>query len=300
MRSTRRIHPIASSGGFTLLEAIVAAGLTTLTTGLIFVSVLTVRDGYVNDVHRTRINSNLRSAMDILSMQIRQAGEYLPALLPAVELIDGGVLSDELILRRGLIPEVLTLCEDAVVGSSILILSSGDLADSACYVGNIAPTFATFLGHLHGSESGILRLLLFDRAALEYEIIEVREGELIGEEYRFTTSTLTRSYPRISTSIYLVEEMRFLRLSEEESLSVLANHISDVPRALAFHVDAFDVSLVMQDGTTADEFSISDTVTWKDIKLVSVHLTGSDAFKGREFSSSISSEFFPRNVLSYE
>jgi len=29
-------------------------------------------------------------------------------------------------------------------------------------------------------------------------------------------------------------------------------------------------------------------------------LSGGDAFKDREFSSSISGEFFPRNVLSYE
>ena len=289
-----------SSGGFTLLEAIVAAGLTSLATAVIFVSVLTVRDGYVNDVHRTRINSNLRSAMDILSMHIRQAGEYLPALFPAVEVLDGGTSSDELVLRRGLISEVLTLCEDAVAGSTVLVLSSGDLTDSACYVNNVAPTFHTFVEHLNGSESGVLRLLIFNRIALTYEMIEVQEANVFGNEYRFTIDTLQATYPRISTTIYLVEEMQFSRSVEQESLTVRANHISEEARALAFHVDLFNVSLIMSDESTATEFELSSTETWKEIKKIAIQLTGSDAFKGQEFSSSISGEFFPRNVLSYD
>jgi len=296
----RKLNHISSAAGFTLLEALVAAGLTTLTTGLMYVSVLTVRDGYIHDVHRTRINGNLRSAMDILSMHIRQSGEYLPALFPAVEVIDGEPESDTLILRRGLLSEVLTLCEDASMGSSTLTLSSGDLADSACYVGNVEPMYNTVLDRVNDADSELLRLFVFDRSTLEYEFVELEQGSLIGDEYRFSISPLSNTYSRMNTSIYLVEEMRFVNSSDDKTLSVSATHFSDESRPLAFHVDAFRVSLMMQDGETRSELSGNSGIPWKNIKRIMITLSGGDAFKDREFSSSISGEFFPRNVLSYE
>src|SRR5690606_14236408 len=87
--------------GFTLIEAIVAMGLMGVVMTMVVGHVLSIHEGYHTDVVRTRINSNLRSAMDMVAMNIRQAGENLQSSFPALVLEDGGADNpDTLILRR--------------------------------------------------------------------------------------------------------------------------------------------------------------------------------------------------------
>src|SRR5690606_49337 len=101
MKTCRRT---ATEGGFTLLEVLVSMSLTGILMAMVIGSVLLFQGGYATDVVRTRVNSNLRSAMDILSMNIRQAGENLQASFPAVIVEDGeGGAPDVLRVRRSLI-----------------------------------------------------------------------------------------------------------------------------------------------------------------------------------------------------
>lgn len=98
--------------GFTLIELLVALGVAALLLGLLLSTTLANRRLYVLDQARTATNQNLRAAIDLLVADVRQAGERLPADLPAVEVKQGtGGAPDELILRRNLLDEVLLLCD---------------------------------------------------------------------------------------------------------------------------------------------------------------------------------------------
>ena len=110
----RRYTP-SCDRGFTLVELLVANLLGVIVVGMTISVVLQNRDLYQHDITRTRLNQNLRSALDVIGINAREAGENLPAGFPAVEVIDGP--PDELILRRNLIDEVLKLCQPITAGS---------------------------------------------------------------------------------------------------------------------------------------------------------------------------------------
>lgn len=286
--------------GFTILEALVATFLTSVVMSVVYVSTLSVQDGYINDVYRTRINSNLRSAMDILSMNIRQAGEYLQSSFPAVVVTNGsGTQADQLQLRRSLIPETLTLCTASTTGDTELIVSSGSISESACYVNNVASSYDVFEARRVSDSDGSIRLFVYDRIAKVGEFVDFTASTLNGSEYTLTVSATTHDYARLDTSLYVVEELSFYHDSTENTLFVDFDGVSD-SRAVAFNVSDFQVSLEMEDGSNLSSFDSSSAYNWKQITQVQISLTGEETLKLRTVSSSVSSEYFPRNVLSFD
>ena len=97
----------SGSAGVTLIEMLVSMTIM-LTAGAIAFSVaFGARRLYDADSARMDLNQSLRSATDMITTEIRQAGESLPPDFPAVELVNnaGG---DRLILRKALIGIVLS------------------------------------------------------------------------------------------------------------------------------------------------------------------------------------------------
>ena len=82
-----------------IVSAGIGLGLLAATAGV----VMSNRGLFNVDMVRTKLNQNLRSSLDIVGMNVREAGENLPGAFPAVELIDGGAGPDHLILRRNLL-----------------------------------------------------------------------------------------------------------------------------------------------------------------------------------------------------
>ncbi len=78
-----------STEGFTLFELLVAMTVTGILTGATLSIALSSREMFETDRHRTTINQNLRIGMDMLGIDIRQAGERMPGDAPAVEIEDG-------------------------------------------------------------------------------------------------------------------------------------------------------------------------------------------------------------------
>ena len=92
-----------------------------MVTGVIATATLTIalstRGMFETDQHRTTVNQNLRAGIDLLGIDVRQAGERLTFDAPAVQIVDGsGGASDTLVLRRNMLDYVLPVCKDILGG----------------------------------------------------------------------------------------------------------------------------------------------------------------------------------------
>jgi len=298
MRPNRLMY-MTSSSGFTLLEVLTSMFLTSVVMTLIISSVMMLRDTYYTEIKRTQINGNLRSAMDIMSMNVRQAGEHLLAGFPAVLLTDGASgASDTLRLRKSPITEVLTLCADAAVGTTGLFVSSASLSNAECIPTNVDPIHTAFTTALAAEENK--QIYVYDKSQKIGEFLNYTSSDTSSGQYMLIVEATSTAFTKLNTSIYIIEEYQFSNNEAESRLDLTINQESTEIRPVAFDVTNFQVTFLLQDGTSVSAFAQDGTKDWKDIHQIEMTLSGRASFKGQTLRSTITSKFFPRNVLSYE
>lgn len=289
-----------SSAGFTITELLVAGAMSSILMAAVIGHVFIVRNGYFDDIVRTKINSNLRSAMDIVSMNIRQAGENLESGFPAIEVVDGDEdVSDILILRRALRSEVLTLCVEAHAGTTTLEVSSAAVGTGDCTASNVMHVHRVFEEFREQDPDSEVRAYIYNRISGQGEFVDYTDGGESGDEYYLTTSALKNDYDARTTYIYLLEEYRFERDLIEDVFVLTINGRTEEPQTVAFAVTDIEIALRMSDGSTISELNSQSSMSWRDIRRVSVTLSGEEQRRERTLRGSITAEYFPRNVLSY-
>jgi Tfp pilus assembly protein PilW len=296
-------------GGFTVLEMMVAA---VLGIAILFVALQTAESNQQLqqlETVRTRINQNLRSGLDIIGMNIRQAGERLERNFPAVEVIDGGGSApDQLILRRNLLDDWLNVCQ-AVVPSPPALNIYFAVAGSAvkgCVFSSQESKYASWKAYREAEvlAGNSVSAFIYDT------VLKVGEFFPYSSEVESVTQTLptrdgnytilTESRPWLTTyavgsaSIYLIEEYRFQ--VADQYLELVTNQEDAAARRVVFGVSSFDITLTMADGTTKTSFARTDD--WSQIRSINISMTGEEGYRGRTISKVLSAQFFPRNVLS--
>lgn len=288
-------RPRAESG-FTLLELLVASGLGSLMMAIILSSIFLNQQAYHEDVVRMRIVSNLRSAVDIISMNIRQSGEHLSASFPAIEVTNGASgAPDTLTLRRGLISDILAVCTNITAGSTQAFISSAISPKPECLAANVTSLLTIWENERDG---GSIRAYIYDRVTGTGEWFDYTGSGTSSGDYYLQTSPLQNAYIAEQSSIYLLEEYSFELVAGDNTLQVYTNGDFSEARPLAFGVVGFQVQVEMVDGTTLDALNASSTQSWKDIKQVILDLEGQEIRRKRTFTSSFRAGYFPRNVLS--
>ncbi|MCB0352208.1 MAG: hypothetical protein KDD64_01750 [Bdellovibrionales bacterium] len=287
--------------GFTIMELLVAVSMTSLIMSLLVGTVLFMHDGYHTDMVRTQINGNLRSGLDVLSMNIRQAGENLQSAFPAVVLENGTEgAADVLKLRRNKIKEVLALCQDISAGTTSLPVSRNDLSVSQCVNSNVQGSWEAFQT-ARNDDGGSTRIFIFDLSSRDGEFLDYTADSFASSVYTLTTSAVSNAYSALTTAIYVLEEYRFAVNLGNNTLTLEFEGDATQDSTVAFDVTDLDVTLLMDDDTEIEELLEDDgTYDWKDIQLVEVTLSGSRERKGIAYSTSLSATYFPRNVLSYD
>ena len=298
--------PIAKAGmteginnqkGFTIMELLVASSLSAVIMGLVTANILTSNNVYFEDVIRTSINSNLRAGMDIISTNIRQAGENLQPSFPAVEVLNGmGNAPDTLILRRNKQAEVLTVCNDIIAGATLAEVSDDSRPNSVCKNVNASRLFDNFEAQ-RLEDGGTTRIFLYNQVSNTGEFVEFSDTDL-NTNIKMLISAPVNSYPAISSSIYLIEEFRFSLETITETLELYINGDLSTPAPVAFDTNQLSVRVEMQDGTILNNFDAGAGHVWKEIRQIRITLGGEVSRKSRTMSSSITAEYFPRNVLS--
>ena len=302
--STRGLNK-GLQGGFSVVELLVAAaiGLVILALGLALT--LSSRNLVQRDHERTSASQDLRSSVELIASDVRLAGERLtgegaPAI-PAVEIRGGS----ELIIRRNVLESVLPVCSDSA--SSDLLVSLVGTAwgtsdnpscnnetrdktnpDGTASDGTGMPDdFETWQAY-RTANSGTVRVYIYSQSREFGEFFSYSGEAGTGSGWALVRSDAGAwEHPYSmseSGSLYMLEE-RHYRL-REGALEVVVNGDEENPLRIANNVETLTFGATMKDGSKVSD--ISDD--WHDLAAVEVSLQ----LGGR----TLTSEFFPRNILS--
>ena len=276
----------------------VAMFLSLVVGALMLSSTLANKQAYNYDLKRIMLDQNLRSGMDILGAAVRVAGENLPTSFPAIEIINGvGAGADELIIRRNLLDEVLSVCSPIPAASASLqaYFAVSGTTTSACTYSGQTHNYTTWSAY-RASKGGSVRTFIYDVTAKQGEFFNyVNEGNT-GTSYYILRSggSWTYSYPTASSSIYVLEEWRVKLTSD--ILTVEENGEPSTPKNIIAGVNNFQVSALMSDGTTKTSFLRTDD--WSEITALELTLSASTTYRQKALNRTLTTRFFPRNILS--
>ena len=293
MKSKQSILP--SDSGFTILEMLVATSLGLLILGLLLASTVSSKNLYQSDVVRTRINQDLRGTLDLIGTQVRVSGENLSRSFPAilVENNFGGGASDRLVLRRNLLDEVLKLCIPLASGTGDdAVFATG--AASGCIYSDNTHNFDTWEQY-RIDEGPTIDAFIFNSGSKDGEFFEY-DGEIDdGLSYAISRGSggWQNDYDETATALYVLEEWAFDL--QNETLRLTVNQ-DGTPLNVATGITDLQVVAVMQDGSELDTLDADSN--WTELRALRITLTGQDTFRGNTIERTLSTEFFPRNVLS--
>ncbi len=296
MKFSIKERTIENESGFSLMEVLVASSLGALVIALVVANILTNHSVYFEDIKRTSINSNLRASMDIMSMNIRQAGENLSDNFPTIVIEDGG--SDEdavLTLRRSPLQEAITVCSTINIGGNKLTTWTSSSSTPACLQANAFPLVQTVMS-AYTSLNGEVEGYIYNSITKKGEFTTI---QLDPDEQFLKIKNVTNQYDPLVSHLYLLEEMSFSMAPATKTLNLYRNGDYANPNTVAFDITKFNARIEYLNGTTDTDYdSTGSDPNWKNIDQIEITLGGEKQVKTRTIESSISAKFFPRNILS--
>lgn len=295
-----RCHASASAkeGGFTLVEMLVSAFLSLGVLAMSLGVIDSLRNTFKHDISRTRVNQNLRSALDIISLNVRQTGEAFPDFFPVILLSSGA--TDQLTVRRNLYEnEILNVCQTLNAGSSnASVLFAFNTAIAACaYNVALVPYKNTWDAH-RVSEGGTAKAYVYNRVTRRGEFFTYTGSSNTGTQLAIakTGGSWTNSYPGdgSSAAMYIIEEFKFQVTGGV--LQMVKNNDNINILNIVDGITNFQTNVVMRDGSVQTGFSAADS--WPDIQYLEISLTGRETFGKRVIDNTLTAKLFPRNILS--
>lgn len=316
---TRSSSPIFERG-FSLIELVVALGLGGGMVALVTTTVIFQSKTYVQDIVRSRVQDNLRGAMDIMAIDIRQAGESVNAHFPAVTLgPDTNPAAIRLTMRRKTLPEVLTLCKPIANGDTKVFVSDitattniactppniTSSCHSECFPANAGTAWTTW-SQQRATNGGQLRAYIYDYGTKQGQFLDYTADGIEGSDHFVLASPLPLGYTPFTSNIFLIEEHSYTINPTTKTLQMYADGFNETfsetgpttPQDVAYHVTNFQASLTMSDNTTRTSLQPTDTYNWKQIKSIRISLSGQDSWRSQTYTHTLTGEYFPRNILS--
>ncbi|MCP3980223.1 MAG: prepilin-type N-terminal cleavage/methylation domain-containing protein [bacterium] len=304
-RSSRCSRNCANAHGFTLVEVLIAMTITGIVVGSVLSLCLSSRELYANDVNRTELNQNLRGALDLIGIDVRQAGERLPGDFYALEVVDGDAgAPDTLIVRRNLLGEVLPLCKRIFAGGavdSLRVAKDTDDPPQGCAPladddGNGYPDNIDLWRDYRDARGGEVWAYVYNPVKRWGEwFLYDDDGDTSDYLERGNTNAWANSYKvKQQCRLYMLEERRYTL--DDGLLTLGFNADDDSPLNVAADVIDFQVRAVLNDGTIVDQ--LDEDGAWTDLAAIEVTLLAENTVDGQEMQRSMSARFFPRNVLS--
>ncbi len=295
----------AESAGFSSVELLVALFAMSLLSAAALSVTLSTTKMFRTDRQRMSINQNLRSGVDLLGIELRQAGERLPGDFPVIEIVDGDAGGpDVLVVRRNLLDEVLPLCKKLNEGETtdeVRIAKNVDDPPQGCapvadadadgWPDNLAAWRAarlanggTLLAYVYNPVKEWGEFFIHDSDGKNTQFIGKPNSDPWQHTYKVSQQC----------RIYLLEERRY-QLSGD-TLQFVSQGNSGAPVNLIQHVEDFQLRAVMADGTILDAFD-SDGA-WGQLRAIELTITGQQQVQEQWVTRTLQTRFFPRNVLS--
>lgn len=251
------------------------------------------------DVARTRMNQNLRSAMDIIGMNVRESGENLATGFPAIEIIDGASgAPDQLILRRNMLDEVLNVCTAIAAGSGTTTIEFANASGNAgCDYASNMQNYSSWRSYRLSEPGQRTFVYVIDSATRLGEFVtytgETDDGSA---NYSISTAghTWVNDYPVATSAAYVIEEWKFQVVNG--NLQLIIGEDTANAMNVVYGINDFQVVATLTDGTVKNAFARTDD--WTQIKKLTVTLNGQDSFAGQTLTNSLEDSYFPRNILS--
>ncbi len=294
-----------SNKGFTVIELLVSMVIGLIMVSIAVSTVLSGKDSYQTNLIRTRMSQNVRGALDILGTNIKQAGERLPDNVPAIELVNGASgAPDQLILRRNILGEVLTLCEPINIGTQNPVVFGNYSTTPGCDYAAQDAKYNAWRNHRLANT--ITYGFIINTATKQSEIFEYRRERKTGSRFFIRRRAAgggnwQHNYPVGNTSVYLIEQWNFSLqadpvISGETILSVVENDDTSNPLHLAPAINDLQIEIELKDGSVVQSLAATDD--WSNIKNLDVTITSEETHKGKVYKSELNAKFFPRNILS--
>lgn len=289
----------------TLVELLLALALGGLVAAAALSITFSSRSIFSNDRERIDLNQNLRSGLDLLGIDLRQAGERLPIDFPAIEIVDGGGTNpDTLIVRRNLLDAVLPVCEQIDAGTSVVsvrVASSSGTPPAGCTPvtdddGDGWPDNIGEWRDHRDANGGTVAAYLFNPVTGAGEFVRY-DGDGATSDYLSVDGDAGWQHDYLATQqcrVYMLEEHTY-RL-DAELLQYLVDGDAANPLNLVHDMTGFQVRAVLTDGTARDSFSASDD--WSDLETIEITLTGQTTDGSNPTTKTVTTRFFPRNILS--
>jgi type IV pilus assembly protein PilW len=265
---------------------------------------LSARELFEQDRHRTTINQNVRCGMDLLGIDVRQAGERMPGDAPAIQILDGSSgAPDTLTLRRNLMDYVMPVCKNINSGTSadaVFVAKkkvSGPVPPGCAPVpdsnadgwpDNLGAWRAYRLSHggsvlayIHNPVTGLGEFFIYDDEDLSTFHL-----------HRANLDPWTHSYA--ITQNPRVEQRRYVLSGDV--LQCILNEDTAHPLSLVNRIKDFQIRALMQDGSVMTDMSA--TTDWTELHALEVRLVGRSVFLKRTMERALVGRFFPRNILS--
>lgn len=301
-RSTRD-----STDGFSVVEILVAMTITSVFAAAALSIAFSTQGLLEADERRTTVNQNLRAGIDLLGIDIRQAGERLAGDAPAIQILDGvSGASDRLMLRRNQLDYVMPLCKDIHGGSAadsvfVAKLNTSGPVPSGCYPvpdsnGDGWPdnlevwrdyriaNGGSVLAYIHNPITGLGEFFIYDAEDSSTFLLHKANGDSWQNDY------LMNQDPRL----YILEQREYRLL--DGVLQCIVNDDTAGALNLVSHIEDFQVQAIFNDGSMQQTFGGTDD--WVRLQSLEVQLVGQIEGKNTRFERTLTSRFFPRNVLS--
>ncbi|WP_027480967.1 PilW family protein [Deinococcus pimensis] len=301
--------------GFTLTETLVALAVGAVVLGAAFGIGVGTRDTLYSDQVRGANEQNLRSTLEYVGLELRDAGHLMSKPAASVEVIDGRTGSrdtDILIVRRGLVDAPGLLCGNITAGWEryVTLGVRGDVQNlpQACAAsgdndGNgyddlvdlwRAARLATGVPDQWAQKT--LRILIFEPSTGNTDTLTYFDEERFdpnGRWYGITTRAGAKFtyYPTYANpiTVSVVEERRFFLQNGDLVMTLNGGPAQTV----AAGVESFDAAALLTDGTVMNGFRMTN-VTYRSLLGLRVTVTGAATLRNRTSTRALSDIFAPR------
>lgn len=289
---------LSAQSGFTLVEMLAASFLSMIVLALSLGVITAQRNTFKYDIVRTKVNQNLRSALDIIALNVRQAGEAFPDFFPAILLSSG--TTDELTIRRNLYEnEILNVCQTltAATSNSSVLFATNTATPACAYNAALVPYKNTWDAY-RVSEGGTAKAYVYNRSSRLGEFFTYTGSTNNGVQMTIVknSASWTYSYPGDgnSAAMYIIEQFKFRVLNNV--LQMVKNEDNVNVLNIVDSISNFQTNIVMKDGTVKTSFDAAER--WPDIQYMEISLTGRDTLGKRIVNNTVTAKLFPRNILS--